>query len=308
MHEEGGEGTAETASEDQHWARGILPAPTLKSRQWAHALARECREPVRVDGFIEPAGRLHHLVMPVSDGFRFEARELGTRRWHRYDVGPGEVCVVGAGSAPAELCWQSLGRGRTLDVLEVYVQPTALLRDKPREDVSALAPHWHVLRDPLLSELMREIKHGLGCHESTEQVFGDLATTLLSVQLDRAHGVHRRAPNLQRGGLPPLVVQRVRDYIAARLGRRIRLQDLAALAGLSTFHFSRAFKASTGLSPSRYVLHCRIAEAKRLLASSTLPITQIALLTGFSDTSQLSTRFRACTGTTPTAFRRLSRR
>ncbi len=246
--------------------------------------------------------------MPITDGFRFEARELGTSRWLRYDVGPGELCAVGAGSAPTELCWRSLGGGRTMDVLEVYVEPTVLLRDNAIADPLSLAPQWRVLRDPLLSQLMREIRQGLDRHESTEQVFGDLATTLLAVQLDRAHGVRGSAPSHRRGGLPPLALERVREYVASRLGRRIRLQQLAALAGLSSFHFSRAFKTSTGLSPSSYVLHCRIAEAKRLLAGSSLPITQIAFMTGFTDTSQLSTRFRACTGTTPSAFRRLSRR
>jgi AraC family transcriptional regulator len=86
------------------------------------------------------------------------------------------------------------------------------------------------------------------------------------------------------------------------------LQRLAALAGLSPFHFSRAFKASTGLSPHAYVLHCRVAEAKRLLSHTSLAVADIALRTGFSSPGQLSARFRAATGTTPSAFRGLTRR
>jgi AraC-like DNA-binding protein len=54
-------------------------------------------------------------------------------------------------------------------------------------------------------------------------------------------------------------------------------------------------------------LHCRISESKRLLSGSNLTISDIARRTGFGGTAQLSTRFRASTGTTPTAFRLLSR-
>jgi AraC family transcriptional regulator len=262
-----------------------------------------------VAGFIEPAANVHHIVMATSVGFHFDARELGTGKWRHYAVGPGELCVLGAGGAPSELCWQSQGRGRTLEVVEVYVEPVALRsKNAPSARVS-LEPEWRVLRDPLVTELLIGIARELDRPESDEDLFGDLATMLLGVQLERAHGVSGGMPQtLRRGGLPPFVLQRVREYIAAHLASAIRLQRLAALAGLSPFHFSRAFKASTGLPPHAYVLHCRIAEAKRLLARTTLAVADIARRSGFSSPGQLSARFRASTGTTPSAFRGLTRR
>jgi AraC family transcriptional regulator len=114
-------------------------------------------------------------------------------------------------------------------------------------------------------------------------------------------------PRLLGGGLAPLAIKRVREYVAAHLARGIRLHHLASVAGLSPYHFARAFKTSTGLSPNSFVLHCRIAEAKRLLSGSSLPIGEIARRTGFTGAGQLSTRFRAMTGTTPSAYRQLSR-
>jgi AraC family transcriptional regulator len=110
-----------------------------------------------------------------------------------------------------------------------------------------------------------------------------------------------------RGGLSPFALRRVREYVAAHLGSPIPLEKLSLVAELSPFHFSRAFKASTGRSPHAYVLDCRIAEAKRLLSASGLSIAEVARRTGFRSTGQLSTRFRAWTGTTPSAFRSLSR-
>jgi AraC family transcriptional regulator len=291
------------------WARSILPAPTSASRQWSHALARRCREPARVAGFIEPASNVHPIVMPTSVGFQFETRELGTDTWHHFTVGPGELCVIGAGGAPSELCWQSQGRGQTLEVVEVYIDPVGLSSSIAPGARVSLEPDWRVLRDPLVTELLRGIARELDTPESDQELFGELATTLLGVQLERAHGVSGgMPPTPRRGGLPPFVLQRVREYVAAHLASAIRLQRLAALAGLSPFHFSRAFKASTGLSPHAYVLYCRVAEAKRLLSRTTLAVADIAERTGFSSPGQLSTRFRAATGTTPSAFRDLTRR
>jgi AraC family transcriptional regulator len=289
------------------WARSILPAPALVSRQWSHALARRCREPARVAGFIEPASIAHHLVMPTSAGFQFEVRELSSGRWRRYDVAPGELCVAGAGAAPSELCWRSLGEGQTFDVIELYLDPTALSVLGARSPTLSLSPEWGVLRDPLLTELLRALGKEIEQPASAEDLFGDLATALLAVQLERAHGVREVQPRPLGGGLAPLALKRVREYVAAHLARGIRLQQLASVAGLSPYHFARAFKTSTGMSPNAFVLHCRIAEAKRLLSGSSLPIGEIARRTGFNGSGQLSTRFRAMTGTTPSAYRHLGR-
>ena len=288
------------------WARSIQPAPTLISRQWSQALARRCREPARVAGFIEPTSLAHHIVMPLDVGFHFEARELGGGRWQSHEVQVGELCVVGAGAAPMELCWRALGPGRSIEFLELYLDPR-LLAAETGPPSRSVEPTWRVLRDPLLTELLGSVGRDLDQPASSEELFGDLATTLFALQLERAHGVMVASPGPRRSGLSPFVLKRVREYVAAHLAGTIRLQQLAALAGLSPFHFSRAFKASTGLSPHAYVLHCRISESKRLLSGSHLTISDVARRTGFSGTGQLSRSFRAFTGTTPTAFRRLSR-
>jgi AraC family transcriptional regulator len=79
---------------------------------------------------------------------------------------------------------------------------------------------------------------------------------------------------------------------------------LAETAGLSPFHFSRAFKESFGLPPHRYLSSRRIDKAKDLLARPNLSVTEIGAQLGFSETSSFSTAFLRHTGTTPTAYRR----
>jgi AraC-like DNA-binding protein len=246
--------------------------------------------------------------MATDAGFHLEAREVGSGRWHHYDIAPGELCVLGAGSAPREICWQSRGPGSTLEVVELYLDPDCLREANAHRTALSLEPEWRVLRDPLLGHLLGGIARDLQHPHSEEDSFGDLATELFAVQLQRVHGLPGTPVSERHGGLPPFLVRRVREYVGAHLARPIRLPRLAALAGLSPFHFARAFKVSTGLSPHAYVLHQRVLEAKRLLSFTTLSIADIARRTGFSSSAQLSSRFRAATGTTPSAFRNLARR
>lgn len=303
----GGSDCSTSQSCGSGWARSIQPAPTLVSQHWSQALARRCREPARVASFIEPATLAHHIVMPLDRGFHFEARELGTGRWQRHEVRVGELCVVGAGAAPMELCWRALGPGRSIEFLDLYLDPACPPGQAGRVPSRSIEPTWRVLRDPLLTELLGSVGRGLDQPWSAEELFGDLATTLFALQLERAHGVVPVSSRARGGGLSPFVLKRVREYVAAHLAGAIRLQQLASVAGLSPFHFSRAFKASTGLSPHAYVLHCRISESKRLLSGSHLTISEVARRVGFSGSAQLARSFRAFTGTTPTAFRLLGR-
>ena len=106
-----------------------------------------------------------------------------------------------------------------------------------------------------------------------------------------------------RGGLPPRALRRVRDFIETHLEETISIQALADIAGLSMFHFARAFKQSEGVTPHEYLVHCRVRRAKDLLTGSKLPLSEIALASGFSDQSHLARRFREHVGVTPSSYR-----
>ena len=98
-------------------------------------------------------------------------------------------------------------------------------------------------------------------------------------------------------------LKRVQDAIAARLAEPLSLEALAAIAGMSPFHFARAFKTKTGCPPHRYVVVQRVERAKVLLRTTGLPITEIAVRVGWENPSKFAAQFKAMVGMTPGAWR-----
>jgi transcriptional regulator of acetoin/glycerol metabolism/AraC-like DNA-binding protein len=123
-------------------------------------------------------------------------------------------------------------------------------------------------------------------------------------RLDSLATLRQRAPpSPARGGLPPGAMRRVREHVEAHLSESMDLAELAAIAGLSVYHFARAFKQSAGVTPHHYLVRRRIERAQDMLARSELPLSGIALATGFSDHSHLARHFRQMLGMTPGQFR-----
>jgi len=95
----------------------------------------------------------------------------------------------------------------------------------------------------------------------------------------------------------------VLDLVDDRFASDISLDDLAAEACLSPFHFSRLFRKATGLSPHRYVTERRVREAKAKLTEGRLSLVEIALESGFGSQGSFNRIFRKHTGLTPGRFR-----
>jgi transcriptional regulator of acetoin/glycerol metabolism len=110
-------------------------------------------------------------------------------------------------------------------------------------------------------------------------------------------------PPPPRGGLTPRAMRRVQEHVEVHLSESMDLAELAGVAGLSVYYFARAFKQSMGVTPHHYLVHRRIERAQEMLASSELPLSEIALAAGFSDQSHLARHFRQMLGMTPGQFR-----
>jgi transcriptional regulator GlxA family with amidase domain len=107
-----------------------------------------------------------------------------------------------------------------------------------------------------------------------------------------------------RGGLTRWKLLRVQAEVDTRLSETISNGQLADCVRLSRFHFARAFRQSTGMSPQAYVFRRRIERAASLMLSTDATLCEIAFECGFSDQSHLSRRFAEVLGTAPRVWRR----
>jgi AraC family transcriptional regulator len=99
-------------------------------------------------------------------------------------------------------------------------------------------------------------------------------------------------------------LSRVLQHIEANFGRKITLDDLAGLANVGRFYFSRLFKQSMGVSPMAYVEQRRVRRARELIASGRYTLAEIAVAVGFADQSHFTRRFNLHCGLTPAVFAR----
>jgi AraC family transcriptional regulator len=161
------------------------------------------------------------------------------------------------------------------------------------------------LHDPLVSQMVltdaNQIDHGF--MDTMDNILADALSTALAVRILR-HDVDRSAIELApSSGLSRERLQRVRDYIEAHLDNRLTLTDLAGVACLSPYHFSRSFKQAVGVGPQHYVMQRRLERARALMRRTNQPLARIAQESGFSDQSHLTSVFRRETGVTPGQFR-----
>ena len=98
-------------------------------------------------------------------------------------------------------------------------------------------------------------------------------------------------------------LRRARDHVDRRYREPLDLAELAAVTGVSKFHFARCFEAAYGETPMRYLTRRRIERAQDLLRAANLTVTEVCMLVGFSSLGSFSARFTQLVGESPRAYR-----
>ena len=155
--------------------------------------------------------------------------------------------------------------------------------------------------DSLLS-LLETAGNEIGRDAEAARMVIRRACSILRVELERQHRSVDRDSN--QGELAAWQVSRVRAYVEEHLSERIHVRDLSAVARRSTAHFCRSFKRTLGETPHHYVTRRRLDRAQRLMLTGDAPLSEIAILCGFSDQAHFCNRFRETTGHSPAAWRR----
>lgn len=147
--------------------------------------------------------------------------------------------------------------------------------------------------------LVRLLSEAIGNPDPSMQLYGDgLVAAIASQMFAAPHAIPERT-----GKLAPWQLRRVTEYMNAHFPDRIELETLAAQVNLSQAHFSRAFKASTGLAPYQWQLDARVRRAQQLLCASNASLADVAEATGFADAAHFGRTFRKVTGMAPGAWR-----
>nr|WP_246589604.1 AraC family transcriptional regulator [Marinobacterium ramblicola] len=240
----------------------------------------------------------HTLSLYVADGYE-SYRKTGSS-WHNGGA-PDRACLMPQQSANI---WDIRG---PLTFVHLYFDDAHLRRiaeqtwDKSPAQISL--DEQIFIDDPRITAIYRQFLLQSNWADPGDQLQLSSATNLLLSHLLKTYTQVEWHEIQVRGGLAPVQRKRVVDYIEAHLDRAIQLADLAAVAGLSEYHFARMFRQSLGIPPHQYLTNRRIERAKQLLLTTSLPLTEIALRCGFNSSSHFSNRFRQQTGVAPSKIR-----
>jgi AraC-like DNA-binding protein len=103
-------------------------------------------------------------------------------------------------------------------------------------------------------------------------------------------------------------VERAVVFMRERMANPLRLDELAHAALLSPYHFNRVFRLVTGIPPGQFLTALRMAEAKRLLLTTSQRVTDVCFAVGFESLGTFTTRFGQLVGVAPQELRRLAER
>jgi AraC family transcriptional regulator len=239
----------------------------------------------------------HLIAVQAGSGASADMSWAGARRRVRR-IGHGEVDVVPAGMSYSGW-WPTASECIAIDVAPEFVASVAG-RDASRLEIQPAFAVVDVEVAQIARLLAAEVCDG-GTHGS---LYGESLGTALTARLLRANRAVWRQVEAGRRALPAQKLRRIQDYIESHLGGRLSLQAMADALHMNVYGFLRAFKASTGVPPHRYVLERRIARAKSLLAHGELSLADVALSCGFASQSHFSTAFLRLVGATPGGYRR----
>ena len=195
----------------------------------------------------------------------------------------------------------------TKDTVLLLRLPTALLHNVARQldldPARVEIMNRFMMRDRQIENIGWAVKAEMESGFPSGRLYMDSLAVSLASRLIRCHSSLATEPAIQHGGLPAWRLREVLSYIEENLSEDISLQDVASVAGLSVPHFNRIFRESEGLPVHQYLIQRRIEHAKTLLIEGELPISQIALDSGFAHQSHLAYHMRRVIGVSPRAFR-----
>jgi AraC family transcriptional regulator len=290
---------AERRAADVEMARVLKTAPVRMASDpssgaiahWKHGALHDVVEPMT-----------DHVIMTYPTGLqRLERRTgksvaIGTAR-------SGVVTIIPAGSSAR---WDIPG---PVNVVQLYLPHGTLERVAIEADASMpgdlLERTGHP--DPVTSRLLLSAADVLEGSATLDALFRQQLTDLMATRLLAAHTGSSIPFQPTMGGLAPKVLLRAVERLRSDSDADVSLAALASEAGLSRFHFCRAFKESTGLSPHAWLRQHRLEQAMNMLRDTNASVVSVAAALGYASQTAFAAAFRKLTGETPSDWRRRRR-
>jgi len=274
-------------------------------RPWRHLVLRSYLEPDEQE-LLEAPGLQDLTLMTLASGAEHLERNLNGR-WESAELRVGELWYVPP--APISWRWRSIS-DEPLSTVHLHIERGLIdsVADQMELDGSRELSLGDAMqfKDPLVAAMIDAL-HRAAADPADSRLYVDALVHALAAHLLQHYSRGRQA----RGAMPaqrpdrlvPRRIRRVTDYIRANLAADLAISELAAQAGLSSFHFARVFRRETGETPHQFVTRLRLEQAARLLRATRQTVLQIAIAVGFESASHFSVQFKRGYGVTPLAYR-----
>ncbi|WP_424630631.1 helix-turn-helix domain-containing protein [Bradyrhizobium sp. SYSU BS000235] len=252
-------------------------------------------------------GALHDVVEPMTDHVimtyidtvqRLERRNgkslaSGTAR-------SGVVTIIPAGSSAR---WDING---SVNVVQLFLPHGTLERVASEAGKGGLINLSERTGHPdsVTARLLVSAADVIDGNETLDTLFRQQLTDLLATRLLSAHTGLLPSYQPAHGGLSPSVLRRAIERLRSDSDADVSLATLASDSGLSRFHFCRAFKDSTGLSPHNWLRRYRLEQAMNMLRDQKNSVADVAAALGYASQTAFAAAFRKLTGETPSDWRR----
>ena len=244
------------------------------------------------------------LAWSISGEVEFQERE-GNRPWITHRLKKGDFFLT-SGGTPYDCRWKAV-TAEPFESMAVFIE-LPLLERAFEEVFGADAAHARLrdisaFTDVALNSLMERLHEELMRRKASPLFVQGLAQTI-AIHLARNYAETVKELRSGSSSLPGFKLRQVTDWMAEHMAEDLSLEQLAAVAGLSKFHFHRLFKSAVGVAPSRYHMNLRMDEAKRLLRETKQSVVAVALDVGYANPSHFAQLFRRETGLSPSDYRR----
>jgi AraC family transcriptional regulator len=157
--------------------------------------------------------------------------------------------------------------------------------------------------DPRLGALVAAAHAEMAAGFPSGRLFLDSIEQAMAVALVDSHAVRHRPVQMYKGGLGSARLRRIKELVHVKIEDDLSLDEMAQSVGLSTAHFARMFRKSTGETPHQFVLRQRIERAKAMLRVPDVRVLDVAVACGFKTQQHFAQVFRDVWGVSPTEYR-----